>query len=73
MVNGILSRSLHPCYDQIRLEYGSKLFSRFGDNLQSAIRSLTWKVVRKVPDFMIQEPTVVARFVAKCLHPPLAE
>jgi hypothetical protein len=50
----------------IRLKYGSKLFSRFGDNLQSAIRVLTREPL-KVPEFMNQEPKVVARFVAECL------
>jgi hypothetical protein len=56
-----------PAYQQIRLEYGSKLFSRSGDDLQSAIRVLT-REPRKVPDFMNHEPKVVARFVAECLH-----
>jgi hypothetical protein len=55
-----------PAYQQIRLKYGSKLFSRFGDNLQS-IRVLTREPL-KVPEFMNQEPKVVARFVAECLH-----
>jgi hypothetical protein len=55
-----------PAYQQIRLKYG-KLFSRFGDNLQSAIRVLTQKP-RKLPEFMNQEPKVVARFVAECLQ-----
>jgi hypothetical protein len=56
-----------PAYQQIQLKYGSKLFSRFKNNLQSAIRVLT-REPRKVPEFMNQEPKVVARFVAECLH-----
>jgi hypothetical protein len=56
-----------PCLSTDQLKYGSKLFSRFGDNLQSAIRVLT-REPRKVPDFMNQEPKVVARFVAECWH-----
>jgi len=56
-----------PAYQQIRTKYGSKLFSRFGVNMQSAIRVLT-REPGKVPEFMNQEPKVVARFVYECLH-----
>jgi hypothetical protein len=37
----VLSES--PAYQQIRLKYGSKSFSSFGDHLQSATRVLNWE------------------------------
>jgi hypothetical protein len=49
-----------PAYQQIRLKYGSTLFSRFGDSLQSAIRVLT-REPRKVPEFMNQEPVFISK------------
>ena len=56
-----------PAYQQIRTKYGSKFFSRFGFNMQSAIRVLT-RETGKVPEFMNQEPMLVARFVSECWH-----
>ena len=49
--------------------YGSKLFSRFGVNMQSAIRVRLTREPGKVPEYINQEPeTLVARFVPECLH-----
>jgi hypothetical protein len=43
-----------PPYQQIRHKYGSELFSRFGDALQSATRVST-RDPGKVPEFVNQE------------------
>jgi hypothetical protein len=47
-----------PAYQQVRHKYGSILFSRFGDTLQSATRVLL-RDPGKVPEFMNQEPKLL--------------
>ena len=51
-----------PAYQQIRIKYGSKFFSRFWVDMYSAIKT------GKVPAFMNQSPKLIACFAVECLH-----